>query len=45
MKQNKTKVECVEGGSRRSVLTASLARHRSALAMVIDALASALVTR
>ncbi len=30
--------------SRRSVLTASLAHHRSALAMVIDALASALVT-
>ncbi len=30
--------------SRRSVLTASRARHRSALAMVIAALASALVT-
>ena len=30
--------------SRRSVLTASLARHRSTLAIVVDALASALVT-
>ena len=29
--------------SRRNVLTFSLARHRSAVAMVIDALASALV--
>jgi len=46
MKQNKSPASAMASRwSRRSVLTASRACHRSALVVVIDALAGALVTK